>query len=234
MSRSVVGAMPMTIYADDIYRPVRPVLGKAAAWISKIHLTTLNDKLKDMTPQYIQRSRNEIVQHAKAIQYIIHAFVTEKQDLSEESIKETHRILATGVPISVREGPDIPPEDYGGVYRIIIVGASSCNFTVSKFVPAKMQEMCRQLKEELAATEEKMTIDPFSIAAKYSLEFVQIHPVQDGNGRICRMILNAILCRYAGIIVPIGEHVEERKEYIGKHQEAVQRGNERTWRSLTV
>ncbi|OTA82934.1 hypothetical protein M434DRAFT_36950 [Hypoxylon sp. CO27-5] len=77
-----------------------------------------------------------------------------------------------------------------------------------------MQEMCQQLKEELAAAEENMSIDPFSIAAKYSLEFIQIHPFQDGNGRICRMILNAILCRYAGIIVPIGEHVEERKGYI--------------------
>lgn len=29
------------------------------------------------------------------------------------------------------------------------------------------------------------------------------------------MIPNAILCKYAGIIVPIGEHDEERAEYLG-------------------
>jgi fido (protein-threonine AMPylation protein) len=172
--------------------------------------------LKHKPAQYVLRGRNEIVQHAKAFQYIIHAFVTEKQDLTEDLIKETHRILTKGVPIIQSDGrPDVPPEKYGGIYRTVIVGAGSTIFTVPKFVPAKMKEMCEALKQELAAAEERGTIDPFSIAAKYSLEFVQIHPFQDGNGRCCRMILNAILCRYAGVIVPIGEGDEERQEYMG-------------------
>lgn len=42
--------------------------------------------LKDMPAQYILRSRNEVVQHAKAFQHLIHAFVVEKNDLSEELI----------------------------------------------------------------------------------------------------------------------------------------------------
>ncbi|KAI6088834.1 fido domain-containing protein [Hypoxylon rubiginosum] len=177
-------------------------------------LYSLQPDLKEMPVQKIWHGRNEVVQHAKAFQHIIHAFVTEKQDLSEDLIKETHRILAEGVPISLRDGSEIPPEEYGGIYRTVIVGAGSTNFTVPKFVPAKMKEMCENLKEELSVAEEKKTIDPFSVAAKYSLEFVTIHPFQDGNGRLCRMILNAILCRYAGIIIPIGEHGEEREEYI--------------------
>ena len=43
---------------------------------------------------------------------------------------------------------------------------------------------------------------------------MQIHPIQDGNGRTCRIILNAILCKYAGIIIPIGESEEDRSEYL--------------------
>lgn len=172
-------------------------------------------ELRHESVQYVLRGRNEIVQHAKAFQYIIHAFVTEKQDLTEDLIKETHRILTKNVPVIQPDGrPDIPPEEYGGIYRTVIVGAGSTNFTVPKFVPTKMKEMCEALKQELAAAEERGTIDPFSIATKYSLEFVQIHPFLDGNGRCCRMILNAILCRYAGVIVPIGEEGEERKEYM--------------------
>lgn len=170
--------------------------------------------------QSISRGRDEIVQHAKAYQHIIHAFVTEKQDLSEELIMDTHRILTTGIPIYVADALEIPPEQYGGIYRTVIVGAGTCNFTVPKFVPAKMEEMCNNLKRELSAAGEAKSIDPFSIAAKYSLQFVEIHPFQDGNGRMCRMILNAILCRYAGVIVPIGETPEERKEYMGIKQRA--------------
>ncbi|KAL7629134.1 hypothetical protein AAE478_000653 [Parahypoxylon ruwenzoriense] len=163
--------------------------------------------LKNMPSQYVLRGRNEIIQHAKAFQFIIHAFVTKKQDLTEDLIKETHRILT---------------KEYGGTYRTIAVGAGSTNFTVPKFVPAKMREMCDDLKKELAAAQESNTVDPFSIGAKYSLQFVQIHPFQDGNGRLCRMILNAVLCRYAGIIVPIGEHAEEREEYMGIKKRASQ------------
>jgi Fic family protein len=168
-----------------------------------------------MSAAYIQRSRNEVIQHARAFQHIIHAFVVEKKDLSEDLIKETHRVLVKGVPI-VEEGfPDVSPEVYGGIYRTVVVGAGTTNFTVPQFVPKKMKDMCDALKEELQVAEDRQEIDPFSIASKYSLEFVQIHPFQDGNGRMCRMILNAILCRYAGVVVPIGEDEEERGFYMG-------------------
>ncbi|KAI1764561.1 fido domain-containing protein [Hypoxylon sp. FL1150] len=179
-----------------------------------LELYSLEPGLKGMPVQNILRGRNEIVQHAKAFQHIIHAFVAEKQDLTEDLIKDTHRILTKGIPISHQDGSKVSPEEYGGIYRTVIVGAGSTNFTVPKFVPVKMKEMCENLKGELAAAEEKKMIDPFSIATKYSLEFVSIHPFQDGNGRLCRMILNAILCRYAGVIVPIGERGEEREEYM--------------------
>ncbi|PNY23729.1 Uncharacterized protein TCAP_06320, partial [Tolypocladium capitatum] len=159
--------------------------------------------------------RNEIVHHAKAFQHIIHAFVTEKKDLTEDLIKETHRILTRGIPIVDSEGYlEVLPEEYG-IYRTVIVSACTTNFTVPKFVPVKMKEMYDTLKEELIAAELQGAVDPFSIAAKYSLEFVQIHPFQDGNGRTCRMILNATLCRDTGVVVPIGERGEERAEYMG-------------------
>ncbi|KND94403.1 Adenosine monophosphate-protein transferase FICD-like protein [Tolypocladium ophioglossoides CBS 100239] len=171
--------------------------------------------LRDMPAQYVLRGRNVIVQHAKAFQHIIHAFVTEKKDLTEDLIKETHRILTRGFPIVEAGRPEVPPEEYGGIYRTVVVGAGSTNFTVPKFVPAKMKEMCDTLKQELVTAELQGAIDPFSIAAKYSMEFVQVHPFQDGNGRMCRMILNTILCRYAGV-------GDERTEYMNIKKRASQ------------
>ena len=53
------------------------------------------------------------------------------------------------------------------------------------------------------------------MAAKYSNGFVQIHPFEDGSGRVARLILNAILLKYAEIVVSNGEHEDARAEYIG-------------------
>ncbi|CAG9942186.1 unnamed protein product [Clonostachys rosea f. rosea IK726] len=179
--------------------------------------------LRNLPSQYVLRSHNEVIQHAKAFHFLIHTFVIEKQDLTESLIKETHRILVQGVPITDLDGPNIQPEEYGGIYRTVVVGAGTTNFIVPKFVPTKMKEMCENLKRELEDAERNKVIDPFSTASKYSLEFVQIHPFMDGNGRMCRMILNAILCRYAGVVVPIGEQGEEREEYMQIKRESSQK-----------
>ncbi|OJJ96298.1 hypothetical protein ASPACDRAFT_47068 [Aspergillus aculeatus ATCC 16872] len=41
-----------------------------------------------------------------------------------------------------------------------------------------------------------------------------IHPFADGNGRMCRLILNAILLKYAGIVISVGENDEGRRQYL--------------------
>ncbi|KAK3364732.1 fido domain-containing protein [Lasiosphaeria ovina] len=171
--------------------------------------------LRTKPAKYVLRGRHEIIQHAKAYQHLINAFVTLKQDLTEELIKETHKMLTKGVPIIQDDIDDVSPEEYGGVYRTVVVGAGTTNFLVPKYIPEHMKKMCDRLAQELLVAESAKIIDPFSIATKYSMEFVEIHPFQDGNGRMCRMMLNAILCRYVGIIVPIGESGEERSEYMG-------------------
>lgn len=65
-----------------------------------------------------------------------------------------------------------------------------------------------------AAAKEFNSLDPFTLAAKCYNDFVIIHPFLDGNGRMCRLILNAILVKYACCIISIGRDKDSRRKYI--------------------
>ncbi len=183
--------------------------------------------LQEESVKHVFIGRQEIIQHVKAFQHFIHNFAIEKKPMDEDLIRETHKILCKGVPVVHREGPATPSEKYAGQYRTVIVGAGNSNFVVPQHVPAKMAKLCADLKQEMDKAETDKSVDPFSLASKYSLEFVQIHPFLDGNGRMCRLILNAILFRFTGIFVAIGECDSDRDEYmdIKKRSSATMEGH---------
>ncbi|KAM3443873.1 hypothetical protein MY4824_000321 [Beauveria thailandica] len=188
--------------------------GKATEQEKLAELYRMDPPLKEQSLQHVLRGRQEIVQHVKAFQHLIHHFAVDKEDMTEELIKETHAILCEGVTVIHRQGPETPSQDYAGQYRSVVVGAGNSNFVVPKHVPSQMAKLCADLKQEIVKAETDKFIDPFSLASKYSLEFVQIHPFLDGNGRMCRLILNVILFRFAGIFVAIGERESDREEYM--------------------
>jgi Fic family protein len=163
------------------------------------------------------RGRHEVVNHAKALQYMIDRVVSLDLPITDECIKTTHRILCGDTPIHHSSGAVTLPRDYAGIYRDkggLFVGAGNTMFTPPHMVPAAMAKLVAELKTDLEVAQEKNSIDPFALASKLSMNFVQIHPFQDGNGRMCRILLNTILCKYAGIVVPIGETEEDITEYL--------------------
>jgi Fic family protein len=163
---------------------------------------------------HVIRSRREIIQHALALQHIIQKVAFDNQPLSEALIRETHEILTQGIPVYHQDGNSTPSSAYGGKYRKVIVGASSTNFVHPNKIPVVMKKFIADYNMDLQRLEENSELDPFWLAAHYCNEFVNIHPFVDGNGRMCRLILNAILLKYAGVVISIGEHDAERKEYM--------------------
>ncbi|KAI9793671.1 MAG: hypothetical protein M1816_007566 [Peltula sp. TS41687] len=161
--------------------------------------------------QHVVRSRREVIQHALALRHITTAMAVDDKPLTEDLILETHKIFCSGIDID--DGPT--GNSYAGRYRTVPVRAGSCGFVPPNRVPSKMSAFVDEFNREIADAESAKTLDPFALAAKYCQEFVLIHPFLDGNGRTCRLILNAILLKYAGILVPLGEHEEARLEYLG-------------------
>ena len=77
-----------------------------------------------------------------------------------------------------------------------------------------MRTLVQDLRNDLEEAKSAGKLDPFMLASKYCHQFVNIHPFVDGNGRMCRLILNVLLLKYAGIVVDLGEKDGEREEYL--------------------
>ncbi len=158
----------------------------------------------------VLRCRREIVQHAEAARYLLGEIYLRGRPLTEETIRETHRILTRG--IDTLQG--VGWEEYSGVYRIDEVHAGLHQFLHAVMVPGAMKRLVSSLHRDLEQARVSQRIDAVAFAAKYCHPFVNIHPFLDGNGRMCRLILNALLLTYGGTLVAIGETSEDREKYV--------------------
>ncbi|KAM5509022.1 uncharacterized protein FRV6_12066 [Fusarium oxysporum] len=157
----------------------------------------------------------EVGQHLKAAQYLI--CQTTKSDLSEDIIKEAHRILTN--EFNQTEGTY--DTEYSGKYRTSPLQATSRPYMDPNKIPAAMEKMIASYQADLLAAGIKGELDPVALAAKYSHIFLSTHPFHTANGQMSRLILNAILFKWAGCLAPFGQDEEECAEYLSIVVEAM-------------
>jgi fido (protein-threonine AMPylation protein) len=115
-----------------------------------------------------------------------------------------------------------------GIYRSDEIFAGSLPFPKPSKISEPMRSMIQNLDKDLTSAVKSKELDPCALAAKYADRIVIIHPFRDGNRRICRTVLNAILIKYAGIVVNVGEHNQNRDEYVLIEQESTKVGGHST------
>ncbi|KAJ5158397.1 uncharacterized protein N7500_008048 [Penicillium coprophilum] len=76
-----------------------------------------------------------------------------------------------------------------------------------------MTSMFRELKYDLKAATTAGMIDPVALASKFTHNFVNIHPFIDGNGRMCRLIVTAMLLKFGTCVACIGVERADRSTY---------------------
>lgn len=74
--------------------------------------------------------------------------------------------------------------------------------------PIKMNELIQWLNDEI----EKNTLHPIELAALLHYKFVCIHPFDDGNGRVSRLLMNYILLK--NNLPPVVIKSKDKKNYL--------------------
>ncbi len=157
---------------------------------------------KDRWPEKAKGEISETYGVAKAVEYIRKT----KGHISLDLIKELHTIVfENSKPFAGkfrRRGKEVVIADRSG--NIVHRGAPS-----SQVIPL--------LKELIEWYEEnKKFYPPLVLAAVVHNQFENIHPFEDGNGRVGRLLLNNILLKHG--LPPVNIELENRQEYYASLQ----------------
>lgn len=170
------------------------------------------------TGDHTKREYDEMHAHDVAVHLIAEWANDRTRDLTESDIRELNRIIlvkpywkealtydgqATRRQIKVGEYKEHPNS-------VRLPNGEMFHYVEPMDVPQRMQELMDWYRTS--------DVHPIELAADFHYRFIRIHPFDDGNGRVARLLANYILMRYgyAPIIIRTGE----KSTYIAALQKA--------------
>ena len=160
------------------------------------------------------RDHFEITGHNDAINWVFDV-VKGGGELTEKFIRELHTLILKEAGWKEALTPDGSPTRRRievGKYKtqpnhVITVTGETFYFSSPEETPAKMNELVQWYREECSAKNG----DPIKLAAVFHYRFVRIHPFDDGNGRVARILMNFILLSFG--YPPVIIKTEDKGEY---------------------
>lgn len=160
------------------------------------------------------RDHLDIEGHDSAVK-AIEAAVRNEDELTEVFIRNLHRILLKEPYESVAETPEgirirrtISVGDYKTIPNNVLTSTGEIYyFTPPEHVKPAMSDLIDWYRQMEDAGEH-----PIIVAAAFHYRFVRIHPFDDGNGRMARLLMNMILIKHGYTVAMIRR--EGRDDYI--------------------
>jgi len=158
-------------------------------------------KGKDLREIYDARNSREVVE----------LIIKNRFSVSHEDIIKMHKILVRDM--GIQEGYKIVPN--------VILGSK-----IKTSSPEKVKKDMNDLIEWYNRNKDK--IHPIELAALFHGRFEQIHPFEDGNGRVGRFLINVILInhKYPPLIIRKTQRIAYMKaleDFDNKHPETIER-----------
>lgn len=167
------------------------------------------------------RDHLDIKGHDEAVRGL-EEIVHDERPLTEQFIREMHQVLlgeahykaaytATGQPTRQRI---VPGQYKSGTNNVTTATGETFYFATPEETPALMHDLVTWYRQEV----ETPTLHPVELAAAFHHRFVIIHPFDDGNGRMSRLLMNLILLRHGYPMTVI--KADDRNRYLAALAEA--------------
>lgn len=166
-----------------------------------------NAKMKDL---------EEMKAHNVGLQLVKEEALQKKKILTEIFIRQLHSILLREYYEVYRQLPNGLQTSYtvhAGTYKtrpnsVITRTGERFEYASPEETPALMNDLISWYN----GAAEKGKLNPVELAALFHYRYIRIHPFEDGNGRIARLMVNFILCRYGYPMIVVPSKTKE--EYL--------------------
>jgi Fic family protein len=165
--------------------------------------------------EHLMREYEEMRGHDVAIE-LVRSLAREERPLSEGDIRDLNRILLKEGFWRVAETPDgeptrkwIEPGRYKTQPNHVLTATGEIfHFATPEETPARMADFVQRLRAEM----ELPNLALPTLLAWLHHDFIRIHPFDDGNGRVVRLLLNYVLLRLG--LLPLVIKSRNRHRYL--------------------
>lgn len=113
----------------------------------------------------------------------LHVLILKKTDYKRSISSDGKNVLARKINIGVyKTSPNHVKTATGETFY----------FASPEETPAKMQDLIDWYRKQ----KENQEVNPILLASQFHYKFIRIHPFDDGNGRIARLLMNFILMQF--------------------------------------
>lgn len=159
--------------------------------------------------------------HNDGIDFLME-LVKNRQALTEKTIRELHKIILVepySTPARTLDGHKTEKRVTLGAYKtlpnhVLTQKGETHYYATPEETPAQMQALMEWLRERQSQSD----THPVVIAALFHYRFVAIHPFDDGNGRMARLLMNLLLMQEG--FPPVVVRMDERNTYYAALQRA--------------
>lgn len=167
------------------------------------------------------RHHFEITGHNEAVKWIMDV-VAKKEPLTENLIRQLHTILlkeSYQVDAITPNGKPTTRWIKVGQYKSVPNHVKTVTGEIFRFAsveetPSKMYDLINWFRVEV----EKREVNPLVLAAEFHYRFIRIHPFDDGNGRIARLLMNFTLLMKG--LPPVIVKTEDKNNYFAALRQA--------------